>query len=240
MDQWQFLEIFISKDQNLVSINELTQFIDFHLPIPDSGMFADDIQGLILIVFDKKHSLALSKFEKNIYENFDSSHIRANIKPFENTGLENFCDSLALCVDQSSWAESIGLQRLKRPTNVLMVLDDDIMVLKQMEKILSGFGAVIAVQNPALFEEEYLKSAPNILFLDIHLKSDKGNNVLRFVKNNLDPNAHIVMISSDTKKNMILDIKDGGADGFIVKPPNRKNIFQHLMKASTFIAKASY
>jgi FixJ family two-component response regulator len=76
------------------------------------------------------------------------------------------------------------------------------------------------------------------LFLDIHLRTAKGNELLRDLIKNVDPFAYVVMISSDTEQKMVLDIKDGGAKGFVVKPFTRQGIIQHLFRAPTFISGA--
>lgn len=101
------------------------------------------------------------------------------------------------------------------------------------------FGNVITLDSATNFDENYTTHAPDILFLDIHLGSAEGNKILKHLTQSIDPFSHVVMISSDTKEDMILDVKDGGAKGFVVKPINRNSLYQHIIKAPTTIVKTA-
>lgn len=238
LDKWQYLHVKIHPDEDEAQCDEVSQFLEFQIQCKKTTLLRPDDKRHLLVFSHKDNSLTFSKFEKAVYENFSSEMVTARIKGFDGDGLEVFADVLSPLLDPDNKIAHVSLKRLKRPVNTIFVVDDDEMVLKQMEKILAGYGNVISLQDTEHFHEQYKQHAPNVLFLDIHLGAVKGNELLRDLKGSLDPYAHVVMISSDTKKEMILDVKTGGANGFIVKPPNRNNIFQNLMKAPTIVTAA--
>ena len=159
------------------------------------------------------------------------------LKGFDGDGLEQFSKILEPHIGEDNLPLRIAFKRMSRAGNCLLILDDDPMVLKQLEKVLMSFGNVVTMQNAGEFAEGYEQYAPNILFLDVHLGSAKGNEILKELKQNIDPHAHAVMISSDTQKDLILDIKEGGANGFVVKPFDRNKLYKEVMKAPTIITK---
>ena len=58
------------------------------------------------------------------------------------------------------------------------------------------------------------------------------------MKNTLDPYANVVMVSSDTSQEVIVDLKKAGAKGFLVKPIDRNKLYQQVTKADTAVKRA--
>ncbi len=237
LEDWRFLHVKIQDGTTDLSFDELEQFLVFH--IQDARAFSLKMPSTqeFLVFSHKEDENTFNKFERAAYENFDSNSLRAISRDFERDGLEQFSKIIKPHIGNGDLKIDVAFKRMARQANSVIVLDDDLMILKQMEKVLSGYGNVITCQDVKGFQEAYITHAPNVLFLDIHLREGKGNNILKGLKKSLDPNAHVIMISSDTDQSVILDIKHAGADGFVIKPINRTNLYQQLMKAETLVTK---
>lgn len=239
LKDWQFLHVIIQDPEKKLEIDEIEQFLEFQFQSDTAWLLRMPETNEILLFTHMDDSLILSKFEKAVYENFSSDILRARVGGMGGEGLSQFSKILVPYVQKGGVRERVLFTRMSRLANTVLVLDDDTMILKQIEKMLMGFGNVVTLQTADKFDEEYKKIAPDILFLDIHLQAAKGNEILKDLKKNIDPYAHVVMISSDTKKDMIMDVKGGGAAGFVVKPINRNNLYQHIFRAPTIIKKSA-
>lgn len=238
LNNWQFFHVVIQDPDKKLKIDEVEQFLDFHIQNDDAWLLKIQSAQELLLFTNKNDSLALSKFEKAAYENFQGDVLRVQFRGFDGDGLEKFSNIIAPLIGQDDIITQVVFKRMRRLGNCILVLDDDPIVIKQMEKIISGYGNLITLEEVEGFFDTYKQYAPDLLFLDIHLKSAKGNELLKELKTTIDPYAHVVMISSDTQKEMIMDIKSGGANGFVVKPISREKLFQQIMKAPTITKKS--
>ncbi|MGB0720568.1 MAG: response regulator [Bdellovibrionales bacterium] len=236
-NDWQFAHIDIDKDESRLNIDELEQFLGFHIKTQNAWLMRLPPNGLVLFT-QSDSGLEFSKLERAINESFSGLGIRLLQREMNEASVEQLTKILDAYVSRDNDPAQIAFLRMKRMGNTILVVDDDPMVLKQMEKILSGFGNVVTIQDIKMLKESYVQYAPNMMFLDIHLGAIKGNQILRKLKKDIDPNAFVVMISSDTQKEVIVEIKQSGADGFVMKPFNRNQIFQYVMKAPTILTKA--
>lgn len=230
---WRYLYVAVQDPEQAVHIDEIMQLLGFQIKDSQSTVLVLQETNELILVTHRENTGSLSNLEKGIYENFNSNIVRAVIKGFDLEGVERLASILKPHIEEDNIPAKMAFKRMERLPNNIMVLDDDPMVLKQMEKALSGFGNFISLQNSELFFDYYQDHAPNILFLDIHLGKDKGSELLKKLTAEIDPLAHVVMISSDTMKETIVEIKGGGAKGFVVKPFNRNDLFQHMVKAPT-------
>ncbi len=187
----------------------------------------------LLVLAHAKDSLGLGHFEKALSAQFHKNEINITARSLGNDGIIQFADILRASGDNLSAQCTLSINRMARAGNNVMVLDDDMMVLKQMEKILSTFADVTALQTSEGFFDRYVDCAPDVLFLDIHLGAEKGSEILRKLKSKIDPSAYVIMISSDTQEETILDIRSAGVDGFLVKPINKNRIYHWMMQSPT-------
>jgi DNA-binding NarL/FixJ family response regulator len=112
-------------------------------------------------------------------------------------------------------------------------------VLKTMENILKFFGNVKVNSDIENFIMQYKEQAPNIVFVDMHLGNERGSEVVRKIRSEIDPHIHAIMISADVTRDTVMEVKEVGVNGYVVKPFNRDMIYKHLMKAPTFVPKKS-
>ena len=238
LNKWQFLHVSVQDSTNTVNVGEVEQFLKFHVSSPNAWMMIAEERRELLVFMDKDKGLTLTKFEKALQDDFPCSSLRVQFRGFEGDGLEKFSNIVVANIDPEDTIANVLFKRMSRSGNSILVLDDDPVILKQIEKILFGFGNVVTLETPENFLDVYKEYAPDILFLDIHLRTAMGNEILKELTTDIDPQAHVIMISSDTHKDMIVDIKDGGAKGFVVKPLERSKLYQKIVHAPTIITKA--
>lgn len=234
LDKWVFLHVEILDDDAKIGIDEIIQFIEFQFQDKNCVIFRMSKTRELVIVSNNENNSALTTFDQKIYENFESTEVRSNTYTMNESSLEKLSVILTRSVDEDDTSAQINIRRMKRLSNAMMVVDDDLMVCKQFEQILAGFGSCVVENTTKEFFEVYEKYAPDILFLDIHLQTDHGPDLMKKLLAEVDPHAHVIIISSDTFAKTIKEIKEKGAKGFIVKPFNRQQLFGHVMKMPTF------
>lgn len=78
----------------------------------------------------------------------------------------------------------------------------------------------------------FIDSAPDVVFLDIHLPDMKGHEVLKRLRL-LDPTAYVVMLSGDSVRENVAFAQEYGAAGFIRKPFPKERILQYVQQCPT-------
>lgn len=236
-DQWRYLHISLDPAQGegrKLPVGEILQFLSFNFQRVPPTVFSMPAENQVIVVTNFDNAINLSKFERGIAEHFRDNHITTTVYDFEASGVVRLTKLLSNYVQEGNIIHRTLFKRLSRPSNMIMILDDDQVVTRQLEKVMSSFGAVYVMNDPEGFLDRYQEYAPDILFLDIHLKTAMGNKLLRDLTAKVDPHAYVVMVSSDTEEKVVMDVKGGGARGFLVKPFNRNQILQHISKAPTF------
>ncbi len=107
--------------------------------------------------------------------------------------------------------------RQQREENIIMVVDDDNFMRSLISKALNSKARVIEPSDDSDIVEAYLEHLPDIVFLDIHLPRISGIRLLEEIQS-FDDSAHIIIISSDSNKDNVLEAKKLGAKGFLAKP----------------------
>lgn len=235
LDDWSFIHVDLISDDGNCSIDEALQFIGYHFQDRSCLVLSSKDKQDVIIVTKNKNNTQLITFDGKLYESFPPSSVQTNTFSMNFNTLEKLGEILAEMAPSNDVTFDINLKRMKRSSNTMMVVDDDLMVCKQFEQILSGIGTCIIRNNGSDFIETYKQNAPDILFLDIHLQTDHGPDLMKKLYDDLDSHAHVIMISSDTYESTIKEVKSKGAKGFIVKPLNRQQLFAHVMKMPTFL-----
>lgn len=234
---WAYMHLKPGDKNSTTSADEMERMLRARFHGIELETFRFDTRKEVVMLADNRNKQAINLFEKAIFDRFGGTTVRISFGDLQETGLDQLAKIVAKIAPDDDEISRIGLIRMGRPSNAVLVLDDDLMVLKMFEKVLKGFGFVGVTSNTEEFFELYKTYAPNIVFVDIHLKGDKGPNVVRSVRARFDPHVHAVMISGDSSKDTVLGVRDAGAKGFIVKPFNRDSVYQNLLKSPTFIAK---
>lgn len=120
------------------------------------------------------------------------------------------------------FAEMKKLRPARCPAHVLVV-EDDPLTRRVVVNALSENHATIAEENARGAVASYLLYAPDIVFLDIGLPDIDGFTVLDQIMT-LDPDAFVVMFSSQADSCTIDRAMNAGAKGFIAKPFKKETL----------------
>ena len=136
----------------------------------------------------------------------------------------------------NSAASLIVRAREKRQSNVIMIAEDDMFMRSLIKKGVEAHGSITALEDGSTVVDTYLKILPDILFLDIHLPVRSGIEILSEILT-FDRDAYIVMLSSDSAKDNVLNTQKIGARGFIAKPFTKEKLEETLWKCPTIMQK---
>lgn len=103
----------------------------------------------------------------------------------------------------------------------ITIIDDSATVLKILKKCLvnSGYEVETIIDSGKAFDGRLQAFNPDLVIIDINMPEFDGFYVLeKLKKNNLCPNAKILMCSSKFFEHDIARAKELGADDFLVKP----------------------
>lgn len=128
--------------------------------------------------------------------------------------------------------EFIAQERMQRQTDIVMIVEDDLFSRNIAKNALKNKFKVVEVSDGAKATQEYLSHSPDIVFLDIHLPNKKGPVILQEIME-LDPKAHIVMLSADAAEDRVMRCIQNGAKGFIAKPFRGEKLYDYIRKCPT-------
>ena len=230
-DKWIFLVIL--PQDNKITANEIQQYIDFHYKTQNGAICIVD--NNVFILAPRNEGAVLTHLEQGVFRDFGHGVVKIVSRTMGNGGIHQLAQLMEPFVQDN--AARLSFKRMSRLSNVIMVVDDDPMLLKHMEKVLQGYGHILTMTSTYDFENQYNEYAPDILFLDIHIGMEMGNEVLKKLRESIDPNAYVIMISSDTKQEIIVDLKKNNVNGFVVKPIDKARVYQHVVRAPTYLAR---
>lgn len=128
--------------------------------------------------------------------------------------------------------EFIMQEKLKRPNDVIMLVEDDLFARNIAKNALKSKFKVVEVTDGAKATQEYLSNSPDVLFLDIHLPNKKGHVILKEILE-VDPQAYVVMLSADAAEDRVMECLKIGAKGFIAKPFRGEKLYDYIRKCPT-------
>lgn len=231
LKDWAYLHVKVPA----ANFGETMQLLHFHIHEYESALVDLSPGSEFLMITSTKNSAALALFEKEVSESFGKENISIDARGLASKGLERIAEIVTPYIGNNH-AAALGLRRMVRLGNTIVALDDDVMIMRLIQNTMGGLGHVITTQDHAEFIREYKEYAPNIAFIDIHLRDGlSGIKVMQDLIRTVDPYAHIIMISSDSQPKTIEDLKNSkGAKGFILKPIKREALLAHMTKAPTF------
>lgn len=128
---------------------------------------------------------------------------------------------------------SIGIRRQRRDHAIVQVVEDDRFTATYTTNILNKNYELTLAKTGEDAIIDYIEQAPDIVFLDIHLPGLNGIETLHAIRQ-VDPEAHVVMLSVDTVKANIVSATARGAAGFLKKPFSKDRLLA-IVEKSPFI-----
>lgn len=145
----------------------------------------------------------------------------------DNTRSEPFGEVSCL---QEAFIETAKKRSARMPLHVLIVEDDPL----TRRIVTSSFKDKYAMISAATAHEavaNYLLYAPDIVFLDIGLPDASGFEVLKQILS-CDPDAYVVMFSSNCYLDNVVTALAQGASGFVAKPFKRQKMDHYILDSA--------
>lgn len=129
--------------------------------------------------------------------------------------------------------ESLFAKRLNRPDNRILVIDDDAFYRAVLKKACEKDAEVYQSEDGKNAIQLYQEINPDMVLLDIHLPLSYGFLILEDFLN-LDFDAFVAMISSDSSSHNVITARDMGSAGFLKKPLDPDELQQLFQSCPTF------
>ncbi len=128
---------------------------------------------------------------------------------------------------------SLPARRASRKHFQILVIEDDPFSRRMISLALSPEFEAVFSESGMGGLYDYLRVAPDIVFLDINLPDISGHEVLRKIMK-YDSEAHIVILSGNGHAENVMTSVNEGAKGFVGKPFAREKIYQFIQKAPRY------
>lgn len=114
----------------------------------------------------------------------------------------------------------------------ILVVDDSSFLRNSLKKILEdhGYEVLGTAENGLEAIAKYKELKPDLVTLDIIMPQMNGLEVLKLLRA-VDPNACVVMVSSMSSKQSVIDCVQAGAKNYILKPYEAEKIIAAIQKA---------
>lgn len=225
--EWIFVDIHLSqKSDKDFTIEDIVKLIQ--LPFTSyEGMLCIAGPLSLLMMLHKKTGQSTSDISKNI----------TNTLPKDSCEI-HICEATAEKMAAIEVMIKLHHQDHKKPAQPdekksILVADDDMYIRLLVKKGLGSDYEVHEVSNGADVLSHYKIHSPHLLFLDIHLPGLVGTRVLQDVLA-YDPEAHIIMLSSDSSLDNVQQCIKVGAKGFMAKPFTREKLVSYMEKCPAF------
>lgn len=116
----------------------------------------------------------------------------------------------------------------------ILIVDDNYVSRKQLETQLSVYGDCLAVAdaNAALemFKLAHENSAPyDVILMDWYMPDKSGLEALREIRAK-DTKVHVIMVTSEAKKDRVIEAIQAGASDYVIKPFTAATINKKLQR----------
>ena len=117
----------------------------------------------------------------------------------------------------------------------IMVVDDSIMLRKNVINILESLGYEVVAEAGSGYEaiERYKTTKPDIVTMDISMPMEQGiKDGIEALKHIIeyDKDAKVVMVTAHGEEEMVMDAIRLGAKGYMLKPVNKEKMLEILQK----------
>lgn len=124
-------------------------------------------------------------------------------------------------------SEQLKEIRYLRSTPLALIVDNEGSSRLQLADAIEAECDIIESFDVKDALESYKLNMPDCVYLDLHLPDGSGLLLISAIRE-LDPDAHIIVVSSDTDKNVIQEAKELGAKGYLTKPFSKRQISNYL------------
>lgn len=134
--------------------------------------------------------------------------------------------------------KSLKSRRKDRKSIEIMIVEDDPFSQKLINYAIGNKYPLTMTHDGKGALMNYIKKAPDVLFLDIGLPDIDGQLVLKKIFE-IDPEAFVVMFSGKGDRENVTQAIQTGAKGFVGKPFTQEKLIQYINKSPFIIQKTS-
>jgi two-component system chemotaxis response regulator CheY len=145
---------------------------------------------------------------------------------------------LEVNADQKTTADDAHALQNKPRAQKILLADDDLYIRSLIKKIVVNHVEIQVMTDGQGVVDQYRLYRHAMVLLDIHLPSKTGFKIAQEILE-YDPEAHIVMLSSDSTRENVLRTKKIGAKSFIGKPFHKIKLM-HLIDECPYLRYRSY
>jgi two-component system chemotaxis response regulator CheY len=111
-----------------------------------------------------------------------------------------------------------------------LIVDDSLIMREQMASIIKNLGhEIIMVENGEEAIKAYNLNSPDFVTMDITMPVMDGITALEYIMK-IDPDAKVIMSTSNNSADMIRDSIEAGASWYITKPFTKDKVSKVLNK----------
>jgi two-component system, chemotaxis family, chemotaxis protein CheY len=227
---WLFVEVHMhdSFDKSL-SIAEIAELLHGLYSKHEGRIYICNPQEILMLINWGKKAEP-EKVVKEVRFHLPAGSCDIEIIPSSSKGMAKL--ELMIMPSKTTPDNLSYVARSKRRENVILIADDDLYMRTVIKGIMSDVGAVSEVTAGDEVNGAYLASNPDVVFLDIHMPKRNGPEVLQDILN-ADPDAYVIMVSSDSSRKNVETTLQKGAKDFLTKPFTRGRLLECLRKCST-------
>ncbi len=121
-------------------------------------------------------------------------------------------------------------------SHTILAVDDSPIVRKMMQRTLSDGGYEVALaEDGVLALERFKQGGIDLVITDVNMPNMDGLQLIREIRK-INEHVPILTLTTETEDSLKREGQAGGADGWIVKPPNERII---LDKISGLLSRSS-
>ncbi|MEZ7891579.1 MAG: response regulator [Candidatus Wallbacteria bacterium] len=209
---------------------------DIKMPEMDGFQLVREIKSNL---DDSVHNIPFI-FISAVYDDFQSRALAKNLgvsyfftMPLDQKGLVESVRKILGQPDKAAISDNgQNIDNFAAPKIKLLILEDDIFVSKLLLYTLKDMGLEIKTAETVMaFNNVFHEFMPEICLLDYSLPDGNGSDVLKTVKN-FDPRIKAIMMTSGANEKMVDDFIHDGADNFIKKPIDMRQLVNSITTAA--------
>ena len=183
--------------------------------------------GLVCLCLSESSGYSPSTIRREVAIELKDIHCQLNFRHTSPELLETISNELA---KDASERAALFRERAERSQKRYMVVDDDMFIRQVMNTHLADHGEVQEFSDGLKAAESYAEVNPDVVYLDIHIHGIDGLEVMKRIQE-LDLDAKIVILSSDTSTSKVMLAQNSGACTFLKKPATPERISETIKLA---------
>ena len=199
-----------------------------------SGMPAQisrNLQQLITTTLFHDNSLdnSITYYDPQVMGNELAIVIKERLKTTAFTPNPNVVGNVVLECSAKQTENFKRARKAARQRLNILIVEDQAFTRKLLYDVLKNTYDVSSAESVAQAWQLYLKTAPDIVFLDIEL-SDASGHLLAAKIHEIDPAAFVIMVTANNSIEDVQTAKQNQVAGFIAKPYSKQKISEAIEK----------